>query len=95
MIRKTALLTLVFASASANAVIVLDAFQDANGVFHQTYCISSSVNEPCNGNKQVVEAKPTAPKVVEAPKQIHLKRTENKPIRQLPVNVDLKTNYRH
>lgn len=96
MRRKVATLALVAASVNANAVIVLDAFQDANGVFHQTYCISSSANEPCSNNKQVVEVKPAKPVVqVEAPKQIHLKRTDNKPIRQLPANVDLKTNYRH
>lgn len=92
MLRRTALLALAITSVNANAIIVLDSYQDTDGRFHQTYCMSENLENPCTNKKPVEQ---TAPKVVEAPKQIHLKWTDNKLPRVLPANVNLKTNYRH
>jgi hypothetical protein len=91
MLRRTVLLALTVVSVNANAIIVLDSYQDTDGRFHQTYCMSNDVTNPCTNRQPVEQPAPT----VEAPKQIHLKRTDNKLPRILPENVDLKTNYRH
>lgn len=90
MIRKTVLFSLAAISFNAHAIIFVDSFQDSNGMFHQTYCISDTMEDACKAPVEKQEPKIEKP----VPAQIHLKRTDNKPVRQLPANVDLTTNYR-
>jgi hypothetical protein len=95
MLRKSVLLALATMSINAQAVIIVDSFRDSNGMFHQVYCISNSVNDACVAPTEVKPEPVKETPKVEVPKQIHLKCTENKPVRQLPSDVDLRTNYRH